>query len=91
MRTNEVDVEEARRKLFNIRVGISPWMHHINAVKGAVEAHVKAGRKWSHGTNKTTAMIVFHATELADLIDQIISGERNELGYETDKEDSSDD
>ncbi len=59
----------------------SPWMHHINAIHRAVEVHDKAGRKWSHGMNKTTGAIVFHATELADLIDEIVAGDRDELGY----------
>ena len=65
-----------------VRVGASPWMRHINAIHMAVEAHDKAGRKWSHGKNKTTGAIVFHATELSDLIDEIVAGERDELGYE---------
>ena len=65
-----------------VRVGASPWMQRINAVHTAVEAHDKAGRKWSHGKNKTTGAIVYHATELADLIDEITAGERDNLGYE---------
>ena len=73
-------------QLEKVRVGISPWMHHINAVHHAVEAHIKAGRKWTHGKNKTTAMIVFHTTELGDLIDEINTGERDNLGYEIEVE-----
>ena len=64
-----------------VRVGNSPWMQRINAVHTAVEAHDKARRKWSHGKNITTGAIVYHATELADLIDEIVAGERDELGY----------
>ena len=65
-----------------VRVTHSPWMRHINNIHTAVEAHDKAGRKWSHGKNKTTGAIVYHATEFADLIDEIIAGDRDELGYE---------
>ena len=65
-----------------VRVSASPWMHHIHAIRRAVEAHDKAGRKWSYGKNKTTGAIVYHATELADLINEINAGERDNLGYE---------
>ena len=70
------------RQTQRVRVSASPWMRHINAVHTAVEAHDKAGRKWSHGKNRTTGAIVYHATELADLIDEIQAGERDDLGYE---------
>ena len=74
------------RQMQQVRVSSSPWMRHITAVYNAVEAHDKAGRKWSHGKNKTTGAIVFHATELADLIDEIKAGERDDLGYEMEVE-----
>lgn len=67
-------------------IGASPWMQRINAVHTAVEAHDKAGRKWSGGQNKTASAVLFHATELADLIDEITAGKRDSLGYEEDEE-----
>ena len=64
-----------------VRVGASPWMQRINAIRTAVEVHDKAGRKWAHGKNKTTGMILFTATELADLMDEIDAGKRDRRGY----------
>ena len=68
-------------RLQGVRIGSSPWQKHINAILTAVEAHEKVGRKWAHGKNKTTAAIVFHATELSDLAAEIRAGKRDELGY----------
>ncbi len=73
--------EKAMRRL---RVSTSPWMRHVNAIHSAVEAHEKKGRLYSHGKNQTTANIVHAATEFSELIDEIIKGDRDELGYETD-------
>ncbi|KKL16867.1 hypothetical protein LCGC14_2491270 [marine sediment metagenome] len=69
-----------------MRAGNSPWRRRINDLLRAVEAHDKAGRKWSAGKNKTTGMIVFHATELFDLAGEILAGRLDEQGYEIETE-----
>ncbi len=70
------------QELDDIRIGHSPWQQRINDILRAVETHDNAGRKWSHGKNKTTGMIIFHATELFDMATEIIAGKRDENGYE---------
>jgi len=64
-------------------------MRHINAIHRAVEDHDKKGRLHSHGKNQTTANIVHTATEFSELIDEIIEGKRDDLGYEIEVEDQS--
>lgn len=79
---NEPVSNEMKDALQVVRVGWSPWEQNISNILRAVETHIRAGRKWSHGKNKTTGAIVFHATELSDLADEIRAGKRDELGYE---------
>ena len=70
------------KQMHRLRVSAPPWMRHITAVHSAVKAHDKKGRLYSHGKNQTTGAIVHAATELSELVDEIIAGERDELGYE---------
>ena len=72
------------KQMKRLRVSASPWMRHIVAVHNAVKAHERKGRLYSAKENQTTAQIVHTATELSELVDEIVAGDRDELGYEKD-------
>lgn len=63
-----------------MRADNGPFRRELSALTRAVREMRREGRPV--GKNKITERVVFHASELTDIEDDILAGRRDQWGYE---------